>query len=144
MNLTTRRASEQELLAWSRHDDRAVWAFSVSDRFGSAGLTGIVGLAADGDRCHIIDFVLSCRVMGRRVEDSLVHVAVEWARARGMREVVAAYVPTAKNKPCHDYWKSSEFSRDAAAERFQWSADRSYPMSASIALTWDAPERVTV
>ena len=134
MNLSTRRLTEAELLEWTRDASRALWTITVSDRFGDAGLTGIVSAEADGDCCRIVDFILSCRVMGRQVEESMVHLAVEWARQRALCEVVAHYRPTAKNKPCHEFWKRSRFSTDAAEERFVWDAREPYPLPACITL----------
>jgi FkbH-like protein len=134
MNLSTRRLTEAELVEWVRDPARALWTVTVSDRFGDAGLTGIVSVEADGDRCRIIDFILSCRVMGRRVEESMVHLAVEWARARALCEVVAHYRKTAKNKPCHDFWRQSHFAADAAEEVFTWDAREPYALPACITL----------
>ena len=126
MNLSTRRPTERELLDWVRGDGRMLWAVHVSDRFGDAGLTGVVSVEQDARIARIVDFVLSCRVMGRRIEDSMVALAVEWARARGLAQVVADYRPTAKNKPCHDFWKASPFARDDDATRFTWDATRAF------------------
>lgn len=137
MNLRTRRLSESELAEWSRHPDHALWTVTVSDRFGSAGLTGLLGLAADGEVCRIEDFVLSCRVMGRRIEESMAHVAVEWARGRGLSSVVASYVPTKKNKPCHDFWKGSGFASDAGEREFSWRTAEEYALPAPVTMEWE-------
>jgi FkbH-like protein len=65
MNLSTRRLTEQELLAWAAGPRRRLWTVSVSDRFGDAGLTGIVSIEADGSVGRVVDYLLSCRVMGQ-------------------------------------------------------------------------------
>ena len=44
MNLSTRRMSEAELMAWAEQKHRKLWTLRVSDRFGDSGLTGIVSL----------------------------------------------------------------------------------------------------
>lgn len=136
MNLTTRRLTEPELVAWAEQPGHALWALTVGDRFGEAGLTGILGVAADGEQCRIVDFILSCRVMGRRVEETMVHLAVEWAREHALRGVEATYIPTKKNKPCHDFWLASRFTSDDAT-RFRWDAAQPYPLPECIALEWD-------
>src|SRR4029079_18751743 len=59
LNLTTRRLTEAELLAWSGDPNRAFWTVSVSDRFGDAGLTGLLSIEKDGDLVRIVDYVLS-------------------------------------------------------------------------------------
>ncbi|MFX5562734.1 hypothetical protein ABTD73_19980, partial [Acinetobacter baumannii] len=84
-----------------------VWAVYVSDRFGDSGLTGILGLSFRGSEVHVEDYVLSCRVMGRRVEETLVYAAVERARRAGASRVVAEPIVTSKNKPCIDFWAKS-------------------------------------
>lgn len=135
MNLSTRRLTEAELTTWAAGTDRALWAVHVSDRFGDAGLTGILSVeAAPGDTVRVVDFVLSCRVMGRKVEDAMTHLAVEWARARGAAHVEAPFRPTSKNKPCHDYWKGSGFESDADGLRFTWDAATPFALPTCITL----------
>ncbi|MFL5582817.1 MAG: HAD-IIIC family phosphatase [Gemmatimonadaceae bacterium] len=145
MNLRTRRLSEVELAEWARGDGRAVLPITVSDKLGSAGLTGILSLEMVGDRCVVTDFVLSCRVMGRRIEESMAHLAVEWGRARGAREVVAAYVPTKKNRPCLDFWRASGFAVRAESPEgteFVWDAAEPYPQPACVAVQWESEAHV--
>jgi FkbH-like protein len=127
LNLSTRRLTEAELLEWVRGPGRSLWTINVSDRFGDAGLTGIVSVEVDGANAKIVDFVLSCRVMGRRVEDTMVHVAVERARALGARRVLAHFRPTAKNKPCLSFWQGSGFANDGD-ERFTWDSNEPYAL----------------
>lgn len=124
-NLTTHRWTEQELRDRMTDPQRPVWAFRVSDRFGDAGLTGILGLdLAPSGSAVISDLVLSCRVMGRKVEETLLHVATEQARRAGKPLVEARYIPTAKNKPCLEFLSRSGFER--AGDRFTWPTDRPY------------------
>jgi FkbH-like protein len=135
LNLTTRRMTEAELLAWTREPNRAFWTVSVSDRFGDAGLTGLLSIEKQGDRVRIVDYVLSCRVMGRKVEETMVHMAVEAARSRSAAAVVAEYLPTAKNKPCLTFWLSSGFANSDNKE-FRWDATQAYALPDPINLSW--------
>ncbi|MGH8626822.1 MAG: hypothetical protein ACREYC_16695 [Gammaproteobacteria bacterium] len=64
---------------------------------------------------RIVDFVLSCRVMGRKVEETMLAAAVHYARALGLEGVVARYLPTAKNKPCLDFFTRSGFRQETEA-----------------------------
>ncbi|HEY0779490.1 MAG TPA: HAD-IIIC family phosphatase [Gemmatirosa sp.] len=148
LNLSTRRLSEPEFLAWAAEPGHEVWAAHVGDRFGDAGLTGLLGLERDGDTCRIVDFVLSCRVMGRKVEDTLAHFAVERAQTLGAAHVVARYRPTPKNAPCLTFWRSSGFGADVdpadpapeAGVHFTWDASRPYARPAHVALEATALE----
>lgn len=139
MNLSTRRLTEAELRDWAQGPGRALWTLSVSDRFGDAGLTGILGVERDEQAatCRIMDFVLSCRVMGRRIEHTMAHLAVAWAREAGLRHVEAVYLPTAKNKPCHEFWMTSGFEAEPDGQRFTWNVEHAYPLPTPVALRWD-------
>jgi FkbH-like protein len=136
MNLSTRRMSEAEFQAWLREKTRRAWTFRVSDRFGDSGLTGILTIEIDGLRATIIDFVLSCRVMGRKIEEAMLHVGIKWARSAGVQEVYANYHQTGKNKPCYDFFEKSGLAcRDGNI--FVWDAGQAYPLPPAIHLVHD-------
>ena len=54
-------------------------AINVVDRFGEVGLAGLISWQLTDDAVEIVDFVLSCRAMGRQIENSMAHLAVEAA-----------------------------------------------------------------
>jgi FkbH-like protein len=128
MNLRKRRMSEAKFVEWLDDDERCFRAFRVSDRFGESGLTGIFSIEKNGEEAHFKDFILSCRVMGRGVEDALLAVATEEARRLGASELVAEYRPTEKNKPCLEFWQSSDFSTGSTEHVFRWNVDDLYPV----------------
>ena len=127
MNLTTRRLTEQELSTWVAAPNRALFTLGVSDRFGDAGLTGIVSVERGGDRAQIVDFVLSCRVMGRKIENAMLHLAVQEARALGAPLLEARLVPTAKNKPCREVLQRSGLEQPQD-DVFVWDTSRPYEL----------------
>lgn len=120
MNLSTRRLSESEFVEWAGRDDHKIWTFRVSDKLGDAGLTGIISLGVRNKKGHIIDFILSCRVMGRKVEETMLFTVIQYARNLGLGKLVAEYVPTSKNKPCLAFWKKSGFHFDDKNNTFTW------------------------
>ncbi len=133
MNLATRRLSEKELLDWASAPGHGAFAVSVSDRYGDAGLTGIVSVAVDAGRARVVDYLLSCRVMGRKVEEAMVHVAVKAAIDAGATSFEAVLLPTKKNKPCLDFWARSGLER-TAPETFRWDVSQPYPLPSCIHL----------
>jgi FkbH-like protein len=135
MNLTTRRLTEAELMDWVRGPGRSLWTVRVRDRFGDAGLTGIVSVEIQATVAQIVDFVLSCRVMGRKVEDTMAHIACEHARSRGAARLQARLIPTAKNKPCLTFWKGSAFACEEET-CFVWDASQPFPLPETIELEW--------
>jgi FkbH-like protein len=131
MNLATRRFSEAELLAWSAGEDQKLWTFRITDRFGDYGLAAIVGVETDGSILRITDFLLSCRVMGRKVEETMIYVVIDYARSSGAKEIRAEYIATPRNAPCLNFFETSGFDcRDEAA--FCWDASRPYPLPACV------------
>lgn len=129
MNLRGRRMTEAEMQNWlGESEGRSTMALTVSDRFGDVGLTGVVSWQQSGDAVEIVDYVLSCRAMGRKVEEVMVHVAVASALAggAGCKSAVARLVPTARNQPCVEFWKRSGFD-EVEPNVFKWDLARPYP-----------------
>lgn len=131
MNLTTRRLTEAELTEWANTDGHVFYTVSVSDRFGDSGLTGLLSVERTPDEAaRIVDYVLSCRVMGRKVEETMLHLAVTWAQSKGARRVVAELLETKKNKPCLGFFQRSGFETNGNV--FEWDAQKSYDLPTPI------------
>jgi len=135
MNLATRRLTEAELQAWACGQGRGVWTFRVQDRYGDSGLTGIASLQLEGESACIVDFVLSCRVMGRRVEETMLSYLSQAARELGARQLDATYLPTSKNGVCLAFWKErSGFEQLPDGEAFRRSLDLPHATPAGVEL----------
>jgi FkbH-like protein len=133
-NLTTRRMSQAELEQWAAGPANLLLTFRVADRFGDSGLSGLVGLTfGPGGRATLADLVLSCRVMGRSIEETLLHVAVSHSRARHASPLVATLVPTARNAPCADFLNRSGLQHETP-HSFRWDTSRPYPLPPWITL----------
>lgn len=133
-NLRTRRPTYEELLAFRDAPGHALWCFRVSDRFGDAGLTGILGMqlhTAEGP--VVTDLILSCRVMGRMVEETLLHVAQRLARASGDPRLQLHYLPTPKNRPILEFLERSVLTA-AGEDRFVWPGDTDIPLPDTLTL----------
>jgi FkbH-like protein len=108
-NLSTRRLTEAELDRWARQPDRGFWTFRVADRFGDAGLTGLGSIEKEGDTAHIVDLVLSCRVLGRKIEETLVAWLAAQASELGAAELCARHLPTPRNGLVLEFLQRSGF-----------------------------------
>lgn len=128
MNLTTRRMIESELMNWAGQENHKLWTFRVSDKLGDSGLTGILSLELENKKGRIVDFVLSCRVMGRKVEETMLYAATGYARSIGLDEICAKHIPTSKNKPCLEFWKSSGFVYNQEDKIFTWIVKNKYAL----------------
>lgn len=135
MNLQTRRLTESELKSWLKEPGHHMWTCRVLDKFGDSGITGIIGLSEEKNEAVVSDYVLSCRVMGRRVEESLIYVAATFASKQGLKKLTAKYLPTSKNKPCLDFFqKESKLEQTDDKNSYQWDLKTAYPKPASISI----------
>lgn len=123
-NLTTRRRSEAEVRDLMGRADVYTQAVRVKDRFGDNGLTGVLIACQEDGRITIDTWLLSCRVMGRRVEDVMLHSLLRHATRRGADVVLGAYRPTSKNAPVRDLFDRLGFERleecPNGERRYEW------------------------
>lgn len=134
INLSTRRMTETELVHWAEEDGHKVWTFRVADKFGDLGLTGIISFEVEGNKGRIVDFILSCRAMGRKVEQTMISTAFQHAKSIGLDSIYAKYIPTSKNKPCLEFLHSSMLIYDEKYDHFQWSMINDYSMPEQVAI----------
>lgn len=109
-NLTTIRHSAAELKAFA--DDPDVFPFSVTlaDRFGDNGLISVVIGRRDGNELELVTWLMSCRVIARRLEEFVLDQLVEVAREAGLATIRGRYVPTKKNGLVARHYESLGFS----------------------------------
>jgi FkbH-like protein len=119
-NLTTRRHSLETVRRLSESPEAAVAWLRLIDRFGDLGLVCVGIVQAAEERVWEIDTLLmSCRVMGRAVEDAFLAYLAELALERGATRLRGLYQPTAKSTPVASFYSSRGFemtgSRDGAS-----------------------------
>ena len=102
-NFTTRRRTEAELRALAAAGDGIVLSVHVSDRFGDYGLVGLVVARRAPAELEIDTFLLSCRVLGRGVEHSILAHLGASAAERGLDNVRLSFIPTPKNEPARGF-----------------------------------------
>ncbi|MEY9879905.1 HAD-IIIC family phosphatase [Bradyrhizobium sp. USDA 328] len=96
-NLTTIRHSEADLRQLAADRDVAAFCIRLADRLGDNGIIATVILRKSGTDAVVDTWIMSCRVLGRRVEDLTVQLMAEKARELGCRRLVGRYSPTTKN-----------------------------------------------
>ena len=143
MNLTTRRLSEEEFWEWACQPNHKVWTARVSDKFGDSGLVGLLSLDIEKESGTILDFVLSCRVFGRKVEDTMLSIAIQYAKELNLQEVYARYLPTPKNKPTLYFLERSGMFKQTDTI-FGWNLGASYPQSRLVNILYenDSSEKI--
>lgn len=121
-NLTNARSSSQRLSSLAR--ENYAFCSAMKDRFGDAGIIGVMAASVSGDCLQIEDWVLSCRVFGRGVEDAMFDHLLSWARLRNIHKIQVDYVPSAKNGIVSGALERLGFKRETTdASRYTVSAD---------------------
>jgi FkbH-like protein len=121
-NLTTRRMTEPELAAVNASAEFLVLGIDVGDKYGVYGTTGLIMVRQAGTDAHIDNFLLSCRVLGRRIELKVFDAVVDLLRSRGMLKILGTYRATDKNGQVKDLYSQLGFSlieNDGSVLRFQ-------------------------
>jgi len=96
-NLTTRRVSTADVEQLIGDPQVYTQFMRLYDRFGDNGISGILVAIREGGSYRIDQWLLSCRVLGRRVEDVMLTALLRHAAADGATEAIGEYLPTAKN-----------------------------------------------
>lgn len=137
LNLATRRLSEAEILAWAGQENHELMAVSATDQFGDMGLIGVISIAVEGAKAQLVDFILSCRIMGRMVEETLLHLAATRAQARGATTLTITYVPTARNRPTREVLEKAGLT-EIHEHQFVIDLAAGYPKPEYVQIAFDA------
>lgn len=104
-NLSTRRIKTPTLTQIKAELGCNVFAVKCKDIYGDYGIIGILGVNIT-TRVVVHDLVLSCRVIGRGVEESMLRYLIELTKSANLEEIHFLYQETAKNTPLFKFLSS--------------------------------------
>jgi hypothetical protein len=102
-NFTTVRRPEHEIRSLLAGAQSTCLVVRVRDRFGDYGIVGVLIYERTAERYKVDTFLLSCRVLGRGVEHTVLADLGRRALADDTRFVELAYKPTASNAPVREF-----------------------------------------
>ena len=109
-NLTGRRYTEADIRALAQSPSALVMWLRLSDRFSEDGIVGVMILRRQETQAWIIDTLLmSCRVIGRTVENAFLGYAAYMLKQRGTEELIGEYIPTKKNTVVANFYRDLGF-----------------------------------
>lgn len=108
-NFTTKRYAEADIKKLSQDPDFRIFSVSVKDKFGDNGLTGVLILNMKENKLFIDTFLLSCRIIGRNIENSVLYFIKEFAKENNFSGVIGEYLPTKKNSICSEFYVKNGF-----------------------------------
>jgi FkbH-like protein len=115
-NLTTKRYSSSELQQFLKSKNQISLLVRLKDKFGDHGFTALAMAKKVNSKTWIIDnFLLSCRILGRGVENVLLYELLKKLKKKKVNIVKGNYIKTKKNQQCKDFFiKNSFIKKDRA------------------------------
>jgi FkbH-like protein len=131
-NLTTRRYTDPEVAAAESDPEVFTLQVRLADIFGDNGMISVV-ICRPGDAgvWEIDTWLMSCRVLGRKVEQMVLREILKHARAADIRKLAGAYRPSERNKLAADHYAKLGFTKvaedDSGLTRWELPVDGQEP-----------------
>jgi len=138
-NLTTRRCTEQEVAKLEADPRFYPIQIRLQDRFGDNGIISVIVAEKHPEHWELIIWLMSCRVLGRRVEEAALRDVAVAAQAAGAKKLIGRYIPTAKNIIVKDHYKKLGFELAGTedGEITIWSRDLTTYQPPQLPFTFD-------
>ena len=112
-NLTTKRYQEEDIIRFSQDKKKIVGCARTEDKFGDYGITGVFIVNKNNSEEWLIDtFLLSCRVIGRGVEEGILDYIINDAKKNNVKRLIGNFIPTKKNKPSESFLPNFGFKKE--------------------------------
>ena len=108
-NTTTKRYSFEELSELSQNS--YISAIKVKDKFGDLGIVGCSIVKIENGIAIIDSFMLSCRVLGRKIEYTYLNMLKEKLRQKNVKEIIGIIVPTERNIVAQIFYSNAGFEK---------------------------------
>ncbi|GAB6094273.1 hypothetical protein JCM14469_05250 [Desulfatiferula olefinivorans] len=110
-NLMTARFTDVELKTWAGSPDHYYYTLSASDRFGDYGTCGfcMVTAPAGDNTARVVNFMMSCRVLGRGLERAFLSGVLGRLGDMGKQTCLASFIPTKRNDMCKAFLPAAGF-----------------------------------
>lgn len=109
-NLTSRRHSQSDVESFAGGPNPVSQVVRLRDRFGDHGIVGVLLARCSGSLLDVDTWLLSCRVIGRTLEDEMMCELLATADRLNCVAVTGTYVPTAKNAQVAELYGRLGFS----------------------------------
>lgn len=109
-NTTTKRFTEENIAGFINSNLHLVLTVFAKDKFGDNGLTGVVIIEKNENIWLLSSFLLSCRILGRNIEDAVLATIIQMASSSNVQKLLAEFIPTKKNDPAKNVFSKSGFN----------------------------------
>lgn len=108
-NLTTRRYTESDIKRFASSDQWSVFTLKLRDKMSDMGLVAVAIVDKAGQQARIDSLLMSCRVIGRGVEEALLYHVAREAAKNGARQLYGEFIPTEKNSQVAEFFQNHGF-----------------------------------
>jgi FkbH-like protein len=121
LNFSGRKYSRDELRAVIAHPTLGKYVLRVSDKYGSYGTVGFCLVKDKPEVLEVLDFMLSCRVQSKFIEQALFSHLLEHHNPGGAKMIWVNFRKTDRNTPAHNVLRAIGFeacdpARDGIAD----------------------------
>lgn len=109
-NLTTKRYSEADVEALQSNKDAITFQIRLKDKYGDNGMISAIILLKYGKQLIIDTWLMSCRVLNRRVEEAALDVLVKTAHTLGAQTLIGHYIPSERNSLVMNHYEKLGFT----------------------------------
>jgi FkbH-like protein len=111
-NLTTHRYNEEDIRRFIQEPGSKVFSLSLADKFADHGIVGLMITRKENEDAYIIEtFALSCRALGKTVEQTFMAQVVDILRKEGVKHLRGVYIPTERNGKVKDLYERFGFRK---------------------------------
>jgi len=138
LNLSTQRYAREDFAALLERPDALCVCTSCRDRFGDYGIVGFASIILSSGTLQLKDFVLSCRVAQKKLENAWFQWLSTLASANGYHKISAAYLKTSRNDVLRTALMESGFveaRKDAGGSQLELTTGATLPASDIVSIS---------
>lgn len=103
-NIRSKRYSSTELAAQNSNPNVDLFLVHLSDDYGDHGLIALFSIHYTPDKIAFIDtFLMSCRVLGRKLESWILNEVLKLAKSRSVEHLYVDFIDTGRNSIANDF-----------------------------------------
>lgn len=111
LNLSTNRYTNDEYKKLTSDKNNLCFVFRCQDKFGDYGIISFMSIRINDNQAQIIDFVISCRIAKKKVENAIMYAIKSLLQKKGITRLNAHLIITNKNKPIIDVFNELPFKK---------------------------------
>lgn len=123
-NLTTKRYSEMDVKELEEDPTYYTRQIRLIDTLGDNGMISVIICKKNSGTWEIDTWLMSCRVLGRRVEEAALLDIVNHAKKSGALKLIGIYKPTSRNIIVKEHYRKLGFTKiSSCSEMETWELD---------------------